>query len=69
MRNSFWPVFVVWTASGSLPSLHWNDRQARDQAVLVARHNEVDRHALQVWAEGEGAAPAIVDEVRRDAKS
>ncbi len=34
---------------------HWNDRQALDQAVLVANSNNVDREDLANWAEQEDA--------------
>ena len=35
--------------------IHWNDPQALDQAVLVARDNSLDWPTLEAWALKEGA--------------
>lgn len=48
--------------------IHSNDRQARDQAVLVAAHQEIDWHDVYNWAEHEGTDRALIDEVREDAR-
>ena len=34
---------------------HWNDPQALDQAVLIARDNELDWPSLEAWTSREGA--------------
>lgn len=44
--------------------LHWHDRQALDQAVMVARCQQVDWAALTNWAANEGAAPDLIEKVR-----
>jgi hypothetical protein len=33
---------------------HWNDRQSLEQALLVARDQEIDLVQIQRWSEGEG---------------
>ena len=38
---------------------HWNDRQALEQAVLVARAQPVDASGLRRWAEAEGETGAF----------
>lgn len=47
--------------------LAWNDRQAYDQAVLVARGNDIDWAALSSWASGEDAPEGLVDQLRAQA--
>lgn len=46
---------------------HWQDRQSWDQAVLVARHHEVDYETLYVYATEEGAEPGDIDRLRAQA--
>lgn len=36
---------------------HWNDEQCLEQAVLVARDNEVDLNELARWSQKEGKGP------------
>jgi hypothetical protein len=38
---------------------HWKDRQALDQAILVARAQAVNRSELRRWAEAEGESAAF----------
>ena len=33
---------------------HWKDLQSLEQAVLVARSNDVDLHEIKRWSKGEG---------------
>ena len=47
---------------------HWNDRQALDQAVLVANSNNVDRADLANWAEQEDIADTKFDHFMRRLK-
>lgn len=47
-------------------AFHWNDPQSREQAVLVARNNEIDWELLQHWFEGEGQAEAEFQRFRRE---
>ncbi len=46
---------------------HWSDRQSLDQAVMVARHQDVDWSALKEWASGEGMDAAVVERLKRRA--
>lgn len=40
---------------------HWNDRQALEQALLVARSHPVDRDSIARWAKAEGAREKLAD--------
>jgi hypothetical protein len=42
---------------------HWNDRQAWDQAVMVADHHDVDYDELVAHAKDEGADPKDIDKL------
>lgn len=46
---------------------HWNDRQSWDQAVLVARHRNVDYVELVAFAKEEDADPEDVRKLRAQA--
>ncbi len=48
---------------------HWQDRQSWDQAVMVARHREVDYRALEAYARGEGASPGDIPKLRSQASA
>jgi hypothetical protein len=39
--------------------IHWNDREAFEQALLVARTQEIDFRDLRRWARNEGAAKKL----------
>lgn len=39
---------------------HWRDRQSWDQAVMVAKHRDVDKDDLIAYAEEEGAHPSDI---------
>jgi hypothetical protein len=47
---------------------HWQDRQSWDQAVLVARHTEVDYETLSVYAAEEGADPGDIERLHAQAE-
>jgi hypothetical protein len=46
---------------------HWRDRQSWDQAVLVARHQEVNYAELIAYAKEEKADPHDIDKLRTQA--
>lgn len=46
---------------------HWQDRQSWDQAVMVARHHDVDYDDLVVYATEEGADPNDIDRLHKQA--
>ena len=46
---------------------HWSDRQSWDQALLVARHSEVDFDDLERFAQEEGADPRDIEKLRSTA--
>ena len=41
--------------------VHWNDRQSLDQAIMVAKRQDVDWSGLRKWAGDEGIDAAIID--------
>jgi len=45
--------------------VHWSDRQALDQATMVARRQPVDWGALDAWARREGVDAEVIDKMRR----
>ena len=45
--------------------IHHNDKQAREQAILVAAQQEIDWDDVRSWTDAEGADVALVDEIRR----
>ena len=49
--------------------IHGNDTQAKEQAILVAKHQEIDWEQVYEWSASEGAESALVDEVRSRAAS
>jgi hypothetical protein len=44
--------------------VHWNDRQALDQAVMVGRRQQIDWKALGDWARAEGADSDLIGKLR-----
>lgn len=44
--------------------IHQNDKQAREQAIMVAIQQEIDWDNVRSWAEAEGANIALVDEIQ-----
>ena len=48
--------------------IHDNDKQARDQAIMVAANQDIDWNEVRVWAEAEGADVNLLEEIRRAAE-
>ena len=46
--------------------VHGNDLQSRDQAVLVARRNEIDWRAVKDWAQAEGINLESIESIQAD---
>ena len=47
--------------------VHGNDPQSRDQATMVAKHQEVEWEEIYAWADNEGIAVDIIDGIRHAA--
>ena len=47
---------------------HWHDRQAWDQAVMVAAERRVDFCEVTAFASEEGRDPADVERLRKEAR-
>jgi hypothetical protein len=45
--------------------VHWNDNPSFDQAVMVARRQQIDWSALYTWAANDRIDAAVIDELRR----
>ena len=46
--------------------IHGRDRQARDQAVMVARRQEIDWGDVNAWARNEGVDGAVIAQLREE---
>ena len=44
--------------------IHHNDKQAREQAIMVAANQEIDWNDVRSWAEAEGADVDLLEEIR-----
>lgn len=49
--------------------VHGNDAQSRAQAILVARHQEIDWDAINEWVEADGIDSAVIESIRDQAES
>jgi len=71
LQTDFGPLRVITPTQSIMDRLaayvHWNDRQALDQAVMVARRQRVDWNALKEWARREAVDAGLIDKVRRSA--
>jgi hypothetical protein len=47
---------------------YWNDRPSWDQAVLVARHQDLDYDRLVAYAEAEKRDPMDIEKLRKEAR-
>jgi len=47
--------------------VHGNDPQARDQAVMVAKRQQIDWDEISLWAAAEGMDRVTIDEIREEA--
>jgi hypothetical protein len=69
LGTDFGPLRVVTPTQSIMDRLaafvHWNDRQALDQAIMVARRQLVDWKALEAWARREAGEASLIDRVRR----
>lgn len=68
-QTHFGPLRVVTPTQSIMDRLaayvHWSDRQALDQAILVARRQPVDWDALQEWARREAVDARLIDRLRQ----
>ena len=69
LQTDFGPLRVVTPTQSIMDRLaayvHWSDRQALDQAIMVARRQPVDWNALDEWARREAVDTTVIDRVRR----
>jgi hypothetical protein len=69
LQTDFGPLRVVTPTQSIMDRLaayvHWNDRQALDQAIMVARRQRIDWDALEQWARSEAVDAKLIDKVRR----
>ena len=71
LQTGFGPLRVVTPTQSIMDRLaayvHWNDRQALDQAIMVARRQRIDWGALEEWARREAVDAKLIDKVRPSA--
>jgi hypothetical protein len=71
VETDFGPVRIITPTQSVMDRLahyvFWNDNQALDQAVTVARRHTIDWDEIERWAVQEGASPAIVQRLRAKA--
>jgi len=71
LQTGFGPLRVVTPTQSIMDRLaayvHWNDRQALDQAIMVARRQRIDWGALEEWARREAVDAKLIDKVRQSA--
>jgi len=69
VQTDFGPVRIVTPTQIVMDRVaayvHWNDNQSLDQAVMVARRQDVDWQALREWAERDRIDPGVIDKLRR----
>jgi hypothetical protein len=69
LQTEFGPLRVITATQSIMDRLtayaHWNDRQALDQAVMVARRQRIDWAALAEWARREAVDASVIARVRR----
>jgi hypothetical protein len=49
--------------------VNWRDGQSYDQAVMVAKRQDINWDELMAWAEREGADLRVVEQVRAAASA
>jgi hypothetical protein len=68
LQTEFGPVRIITPTQSVMDRLaaytHWNDRQAFDQAVMVARRQNVEWTRLQEWAATEGLGAETIESFR-----
>ena len=69
LQTDFGPLRVVTPTQSIMDRLaayvHWNDRQALDQAIMVARRQRIDWSALEAWARREAGDASLIDRLRQ----
>ncbi len=48
---------------------HGNDSQAREQAIMVAKRNQIEWDEIYSWSKNEGISSADIDAIREEAKA
>jgi hypothetical protein len=69
LQTAFGPLRVITPTQSIMDRLaayvHWSDRQALDQAIIVARRQRIDWDALEEWARREAVNARLIDKVRQ----
>lgn len=73
LRTKYGLVRIITPTQCVMDRLAWfahnNDKQSRDQAILVARHQVIDWDAVHDWANEEGNDITVIHSVRDAAES
>jgi hypothetical protein len=67
VQTAYGPVRIVTPTQILMDRLaayvHWKDGQSLDQALAVARRQDVDWHTLRDWARHDGISAALIDDL------
>lgn len=72
LQTAFGPLRIVTPTQSVMDRMaayvHWNDNQALDQAIMIARRQPMDWTALREWANREGVDDALIRKLSRHAE-
>lgn len=71
LETQYGPIRIITPTQCVMDRLAWfvhgNDKQARDQAVMVAKRQDIDWETMFEWAESEGIDPALIKKLQAEA--
>ena len=71
LETEFGPVRIITPTQSVMDRLAWvahvNDLQSKEQAVLVAKHQEIDWEEIFEWADTEQIDRALISEIQKKA--
>jgi hypothetical protein len=72
LETEFGPIRIVTPTQSVMDRLAWfvhgRDHQSRDQAVMVAKRQEIDWQEVFIWARNEGIEDSVVHALRVEAE-
>ena len=72
LETQYGPIRIITPTQCVMDRLAWfihgNDKQARDQALMVAKRQNIDWKTVFEWAEGEGIDPALIQKLQTGAE-
>lgn len=72
VQTEYGPIRIITPTQSVMDRIAWfahgNDRQSRDQAIMVARHQDIEWKQVVAWAAAEGIDKDLVFEIRDEAQ-